>query len=82
MRESAMSEEVDNRPRWGHFPVPAVGDRYRDKYREHDTFEVRGIVDGQLVIRSWWKRKQRWNYTCEPVGWWPHPEMFEKARRR
>lgn len=25
-------------------------------------YHVRGIVDGQAVVREWWPSKQRWNY--------------------
>lgn len=32
-------------------------------------YHVRGIVDGKSVIATWWKRKQRWNYTVEGPIW-------------
>lgn len=36
-------------------------------------YHVRGIVDGQIVIRNWWSSKQRWNYAVE------HPTFYEFA---
>jgi hypothetical protein len=38
--------------------------------RDPRRFHVRGIVDGQAVLREWWRSKQRWNYTIE------HPYYF------
>lgn len=25
-------------------------------------FHVRALVDNRVVVRTWWKNKQRWNY--------------------
>ena len=32
-------------------------------------YHVRGIVDGNAVLATWWKYKQRWNYTVEGPIW-------------
>lgn len=45
-------------------------------YRMHGRrYHVRAIVDGMVVIREWWRSKQRWNYSVE------HPVLFEFADR-
>ena len=38
-------------------------------------FHVRGIVDGQAVLREWWPHKKRWNYSVED------PVFYEIADR-
>lgn len=38
-------------------------------------FHVRGIVDGMVVLREWWRSKQRWNYSVEHPVWF---EIIEK----
>lgn len=34
------------------------------------TEHLRGIVDGRLVLRSWWRSKQRWRYEVRTEHWW------------
>ena len=50
------------------FPLEA-GYSYRVFYYEgninNGRIHVRAIVDGQYVVREWWKGKQRWHYKVE-----------------
>lgn len=54
-----------------------------DKYREYGKrlLHVRGLVEDQVVVRYWSKRKQEWEYKCEPV-WYFDPKygFIERAK--
>ncbi len=52
---------------------PGVSFRYvftPDNGNHGRKFHIRGIVDGQAVVREWSRAKQRWHYTVE------HPVYF------
>ena len=58
-------------------PAVAVGYKYRYYSGEGNpnnyTFHVRGIVDSQQVVTRFWnKRKQRWSYGVEDMGYFEH----------
>lgn len=36
--------------------------RYRDP--AGDLFHVRGVVDGRLIMRTWFRHRRRWHYVC------------------
>lgn len=49
-----------------------VGDQYR-MYNK-TLVHIRGFIDDQVVMRKWMKRKQYWEYFCEPL-WFFDPEQ-------
>lgn len=36
-------------------------------HKRRRLLHLRGVVDGHLVTREWWSRKQRWNYRVDDV---------------
>jgi len=53
---------------------PPVGAKVRIDYGQDNPnnclYHVRAHVDGKLVVRRWFKRKQRWNYEVLGAVWW------------
>lgn len=51
------------------------GAKYRNP-RGH-LCHIRGVVDDQVVVRTWWPTKRRWNYTCEPTFVFIEPDFAD-----
>jgi len=50
---------------------PKVGDFVEEDVgkREPKKWEVRGVVDNRVVMRTWQTNRQRWHYAVEHVFW-------------
>ncbi len=54
---------------------PPVGAKLRETYGHpgghlDKLWHVRGHVDGLIVVRRWFKRKQCWHYEVLSLVWW------------
>lgn len=38
---------------------------YQNDNPNNKAIEIRGIVDGLIIYRTWFKRRQRWHYVVE-----------------
>ncbi|WP_192252031.1 hypothetical protein [Mesorhizobium silamurunense] len=53
-----------------------------DNVHHGRKFHIRGIVDGMVVMREWWRRKRRWNYTVEDPLYFKYNGHHLKVVRR
>ena len=66
------------------------GVRLNKKYYKYgrELYHVRGVLPEDnfgctmVVVRTWYRRKQRWHYACEPLWVFEGPECVVKVFRK